>query len=115
MSADHSSLPTLSRLLSIVTAILALGCSQPPRIDHARALSPAAAPAPRRVQAAAEGTTAACCAADAAAEAAPHLPDPATAKVRGSGKIEPTVVRKVPPPGPAPRGMVWIPPGRFSM
>jgi formylglycine-generating enzyme required for sulfatase activity len=29
--------------------------------------------------------------------------------------VKPTVVRKVPRPGPAPAGMVWIPPGRFLM
>lgn len=31
------------------------------------------------------------------------------------GLVEETVVARVPPPGPAPEGMVWIPPGKFSM
>ncbi|HLK58253.1 MAG TPA: formylglycine-generating enzyme family protein [Chthonomonadaceae bacterium] len=31
------------------------------------------------------------------------------------GTVEPTVVSAVPAPGRAPEGMVWIPPGRFSM
>lgn len=30
-------------------------------------------------------------------------------------KSETTVVQQVPPPGPAPEGMIWIPPGRFAM
>lgn len=45
----------------------------------------------------------------------PRLPDPATADVPDAGKVEPTVVGDRTPPGPAPEGMVWIPPGKFSM
>lgn len=32
-----------------------------------------------------------------------------------AGRVEPTVVRRGPAPGAAPKGMVWIPPGRFAM
>lgn len=45
----------------------------------------------------------------------PRLPDPATADVPDAGKIEPTEVGDAEPPGPAPKGMIWIPPGKFSM
>ncbi len=44
-----------------------------------------------------------------------RLPDPAVAVVKDAGPVELTEVRDVPPPGPAPDGMVWIPPGKFSM
>ena len=44
-----------------------------------------------------------------------RLPDPASARVPGAGEVEPTVIREVAPPAPAPEGMAWIPPGRFSM
>lgn len=44
-----------------------------------------------------------------------RMPPPESASVADAGKIEPTVVEKVSPPGPAPPSMVWIPPGRFSM
>src|SRR5205814_273290 len=43
------------------------------------------------------------------------MPPPETASVADAGPVEPTVVENGPPPGPAPRGMVWVPPGRFSM
>ena len=43
------------------------------------------------------------------------MPPPESASVADAGRIEPTVVEKAPPPGPAPRAMVWIPTGRFSM
>lgn len=55
----------------------------------------------------------ACC--SAGEENIPHLPDPESARVPDAGTIEPTIVEKVPPPGKSPEGMVWIPPGRFSM
>jgi formylglycine-generating enzyme required for sulfatase activity len=44
-----------------------------------------------------------------------RLPDPATADVPDAGKIEPTKVGDAEPPEPAPKGMLWIPPGKFSM
>ncbi len=44
-----------------------------------------------------------------------RLPDPENAVVPGDGAVVPTVVERVPPPGTPPEGMVWIPPGRFSM
>jgi formylglycine-generating enzyme len=44
-----------------------------------------------------------------------RMPDPAIAVVKDAGKVEQTVVSDVPPPGAAPEGMAWIPPGRFSM
>jgi sulfatase modifying factor 1 len=48
-------------------------------------------------------------------ESIERLPDPEKAVVKDAGTIAPTIVEKVPPPGKAPEGMVWIPPGRFSM
>ena len=54
-----------------------------------------------------------CCVAAKPGE--PRLPDPASAHAAGAGKIVPTVVIHEPPPHPAPEGMVWIPPGEFSM
>jgi sulfatase modifying factor 1 len=44
-----------------------------------------------------------------------RLPDPATADVADAGSVEPTELGSSEPPGPAPKGMVWIPPGKFSM
>ena len=44
-----------------------------------------------------------------------RLPDPATASVPDAGEIEPTEVRDEKPAEPAPKGMVWIPHGKFSM
>ena len=56
------------------------------------------------------------CRADAACvDETQHMPDPAIAVVKDAGKVEATDVRDVPPPGAAPDGMVWIPPGKFSM
>ena len=43
------------------------------------------------------------------------MPDPSAARVPNAGPVAPTVVAKVTAPGPAPPGMVWISPGRFSM
>jgi formylglycine-generating enzyme len=44
-----------------------------------------------------------------------RLPDPEIARLPDAGKVIPTIVEKTPPPAPAPEGMVWIPPTRFSM
>ncbi len=43
------------------------------------------------------------------------LPDPERSHAPGAGRVEPTKIGRTPAPGPAPEGMVWIPPGRFSM
>ncbi len=52
----------------------------------------------------------------AAPEADPsRLPDPANARVPDAGEVVPTEVLDPAPPGPAPKGMAWIPPGRFAM
>lgn len=45
----------------------------------------------------------------------PRLPDPAAANAPDAGEIEPTEVRDEKPVEKAPEGMVWIPPGKFSM
>ncbi|WZO97795.1 formylglycine-generating enzyme family protein [Isosphaeraceae bacterium EP7] len=47
----------------------------------------------------------------------PRLPVPGTAEATAprAGVAEPTVILDPKPPGPAPAGMTWIPPGRFSM
>jgi formylglycine-generating enzyme required for sulfatase activity len=44
-----------------------------------------------------------------------RLPDPTDGVVKDAGSVEATEVRDVPPPGAAPEGMVWVPPGKFSM
>jgi formylglycine-generating enzyme len=54
-----------------------------------------------------EGMRGGCCGA--------RMPDPETAVVADAGKLEPTEVHDVAPPGKAPEGMIWIPPGKFSM
>ncbi|HXT58859.1 MAG TPA: SUMF1/EgtB/PvdO family nonheme iron enzyme, partial [Pirellulales bacterium] len=48
-------------------------------------------------------------------EAGSRLPDPATANVQDAGEVEPTAIGNGPPPTDAPEGMVWIPPGKYSM
>ncbi len=44
-----------------------------------------------------------------------QMPDPETACVADAGPVEPTTIREVDAPAPAPEGMVWVPAGRFSM
>src|SRR5438309_1661976 len=44
-----------------------------------------------------------------------RLPDPALARVGDAGRVIPTRVKDATPPGPAPVGMAWIPPGSFAM
>ncbi len=45
----------------------------------------------------------------------PRLPNPAAARVDDTGRSIATVVARPDPPGLAPDGMTWIPPGRFAM
>ncbi|HLJ56803.1 MAG TPA: formylglycine-generating enzyme family protein [Chthonomonadaceae bacterium] len=56
---------------------------------------------------------AACCSPDESA--VPHLPAPGAGSVTAAGRVVPTVLRREPPRGERPAGMVWIPGGRFSM
>ena len=44
-----------------------------------------------------------------------RLPDPALARVKDAGELVPTRIKDANPPGTAPEGMAWIPPGRFAM
>jgi formylglycine-generating enzyme required for sulfatase activity len=44
-----------------------------------------------------------------------RMPDPALARVKDAGEVVPTRITDPTPPGPAPEGMAWIPPGRFAM
>src|SRR5580700_10149948 len=40
---------------------------------------------------------------------------PTRGEARAASAFEPTIVNAAPTPGPAPKGMVWIPGGEFSM
>ena len=43
------------------------------------------------------------------------MPEQPAASTASTSPFEPTVESNIPPPGPAPEGMVWIPGGEFSM
>jgi formylglycine-generating enzyme required for sulfatase activity len=73
--------------------------------DEPRATSPASSPR----------SAGGCSGCSATVRNDQRLPDPETAVARDAGPIEPTEIRNVPAPATPPDGMVWIPPGKFSM
>src|SRR5690242_12567021 len=95
-------------------ALLLIGCGQTLEAPPQSSTVGIAPVAPRTASARTTATD--CCRpASGAGDGLLRMPDPAAARVRRAGKVEPTVVRNASPPGPPPAGMVWIPPGRFSM
>lgn len=120
----------LLRLAPVLTGLVALGglggCAEqivpPPGSPPATtAAQPAATPVTAAHdesvhQAAGGGKSPTCCTVPTEQDdGAEHAPDPHVARVPESGKVEPTVVKKVSAPSKAPEGMVWISAGRFSM
>jgi len=116
--------PAVSALFGAAALLLA-GCTSPgepvtaPATPSAPAAQPVSASGAKPVAQTAVVPGAqpgSCCTLPSeAAEVPNRLPDPHRSKAADAGKLEPTVVEKAPAPGPAPEGMAWVPPGRFSM